>query len=331
MLDNALFFMRNTSLDGVFVVHVDDFIFAGNDLFHEMVVQAIIKSFQIGQVQENVFKYLGLNVTQCEGAIAIDQIEYVNSIEMLHVKDKRGKLHPLTSNEVTSLQSVLGQVNWVATQTRPDLSFDVLELSMSIKNAQMMHISQAKKMLLKLKNDDAFINFPALSNIEDCSLIVYTDASFANLPDKVSSARGYLVFLVDSSSNCCLLSWASNKIKRVVKSTTSAECLALLDGLEDAFVLKSALCEMFGSDVIQMKIVGRTDHKNLYDAIHSSLPATEKILRIDLAVLKEMLRSKKIDCIERVSNDEQLADVLTKKGVNNKSLLNVVQSGKLYK
>ena len=176
---------------------------------------------------------------------------------------------------------------------------------MSVNCAKVMHLSLANKMLLKLKNDPSIIRFSALSCLEQCSILVFTDASFANLPDKVSSARGYLVFLVDSASKCCLLSWGSNKVKRVVKSTTAAECLALLDGLEDAFLLKSILGEIFGMSNERMRIIARTDHKNLYDAIHSSLPTTEKMLRIDIGIIKEMLKSKKVESIERVENHEQ--------------------------
>ena len=63
---------------------------------------------------------------------------------------------------------------------------------------------------------------------------VFTDASYANLNDRVSSVGVYVIFLVNSNNNYCLLTWYSNKIKRVVRSNIGAEALSLRDGLEDA-------------------------------------------------------------------------------------------------
>ena len=59
-------------------------------------------------------------------------------------------------------------------------------------------------------------------------LVVYTDASYENLPDGVSSAGGNIIFIVGENNRCCPISWCSNKIKRVVKSTIAAEALSLI-------------------------------------------------------------------------------------------------------
>ena len=44
---------------------------------------------------------------------------------------------------------------------------------------------------------------------------------------------------------CKYLSWSSNKIKCVVKSTTAAEALFLVNGLEEAVYLWAIICNMF--------------------------------------------------------------------------------------
>ena len=52
---------------------------------------------------------------------------------------------------------------------------------------------------------------------------MFTDASFTNLPDGVSI-----------SGQCNLISWSSTKIKRVIKSTLTAEAHALEEGIDAA-------------------------------------------------------------------------------------------------
>ena len=79
--------------------------------------------------------------------------------------------------------------------------------------------------------------YPRLGSFNQFQHKLFSDASWENLPDKVSSARGHLVFL-STGENVCPLSFISNKVRRKVSSTLSAETLALNDPLDDAVYLK---------------------------------------------------------------------------------------------
>ena len=57
----------------------------------------------------------------------------------------------------------------------------------------------------------------------------FSDASFANLKSRPSQA-GFIIFLCDSGKYAPR-AWKSNKLKRVVKITLSAETLALEEAL----------------------------------------------------------------------------------------------------
>ena len=46
-----------------------------------------------------------------------------------------------------------------------------------------------------------------------------------------------VILLVGRNNNANTLSWSSNKIKCVAKSTTAAEALSLVNGLEEAIYL----------------------------------------------------------------------------------------------
>ena len=48
------------------------------------------------------------------------------------------------------------------------------------------------------------------------------------------------IFLQNNNKNC-ILSWSSTKIKRIVKSSTAAECLALIEGIEETIFLKALI------------------------------------------------------------------------------------------
>ena len=108
-----------------------------------------------------------------------------------------------------------------------------MELSMRFNNATIDDLRRAKKAIDRLQTDDVEILFPRLSKNE-LSIRTYSDASFANLIDGVSSGRGHIIFLVDEQNRCAPLHWTTNKVKRVVHSTLAAEALSLQQCLSTA-------------------------------------------------------------------------------------------------
>ena len=56
---------------------------------------------------------------------------------------------------------------------------------------------------------------------------------------------------------------------------------------------------------------------------------TEKRLRIDIGVIREMLKKREISSVKCVEKKYQLADCSTKKGASTSNLLQVFSKGKL--
>ena len=85
--------------------------------------------------------------------------------------------------------------------------FEVLELSMKLTKPFVQDFLRAVKAIQKLKFNDVSICIPCLGNVSKWKLMVWTDAAFANLSDKVSSAGGYVIFLADGELNSSPLCW----------------------------------------------------------------------------------------------------------------------------
>ena len=60
---------------------------------------------------------------------------------------------------------MIGQLNWLATQTRPDLSYDVCELSSMLKQENVECLKQANRVARKAKKGK-IPDFPDLGNLE---------------------------------------------------------------------------------------------------------------------------------------------------------------------
>ena len=59
----------------------------------------------------------------------------------------------LDSQEKCELKAIAGKINWIATQTRPDLAYGACEISTSVKNATVEDVMQANKVVRKAKSN----------------------------------------------------------------------------------------------------------------------------------------------------------------------------------
>ena len=333
-IDPALFYWYDgAELSGLFIMHVDDFLWSGTIAFKQNVIQKIQDTYISGKEGENTFKYIGLEIEHMENAIILHQSAYIDTLSKICLPASRSarKFDDLSKDETKLLRETVGQANWVATHTRPDLSFDVLDLSVALKSPKVENILQANKMIRKLKCDSCKVQFPKLGNVSNLRIVLFSDASYANLYDEVSSAEGFLVLLIGENGDCCPLGWCARKIRRVVKSTIAAETLALVDGLYMAYYIGSIISELLFRKVRcnVIPIDCYIDNKSLYDNIHSTKLVHEKRLRIDIASIKEMVQEGVIKKLEWVPNHWQLADSLTKRGASTRHLLDLFNTGHL--
>lgn len=219
-------------------------------------------------------------------------------------------------------------MNWIATQTRPDLAFDVCSQACSVKDGKVSDLLKVQKVIRKAKSNRVKINFPPI-DLSSVNIVVYSDASYGNLPDG-SSQGGFIIFLSDKHNTAVPISWSSTKIKRIVRSTLAAESMALQEGADSAVLLSSLISELiYGDSSKKLEIRCCTDSHGLYRSLISTKTVQDRRLRIDIARLREMMERKEIDIVDWVENTNQLADCLTKRTASSNSLLTVLHTGKL--
>ncbi len=184
-------------------------------------------------------------------------------------------------------------------------------------------------MAARLKKFEMSIMISNLGNLKDCEIIVYTDAAFRNLNDNTDSCGGYLIFLANmKTGKVAPLEWKSGKLKRKVHSTLGAETQALYSGLDAAVGLKLLLSELYDG-AMNLEVKAITDNLSCRTSIYSESEVTERQLRGDIAVIKQMIETGKVKEIRWVKGEDMLADQLTKRGVNKLPLMEVLHTGQL--
>ena len=162
LYDSALFYWYfEGHIQGLISTHVDDFFGGGTDLFEKEIMNPLRSIYEIRTEHVNSFKYLGLNIKQNKSAIMIDQVAYIQNISPIHIGKERlsQKQDSVSNEELKSLRILIGQLNWVATQTRPDLLFGCCELMSFTKNAKVEDLIKANKLLKQAHEKDVVLKF----------------------------------------------------------------------------------------------------------------------------------------------------------------------------
>ena len=259
-------------------------------------------------------------------SIIVTQQTFASSITDIPLTPERArhKLSPVTDEERSAMRSTIGKLNWLAGISRPDLSFEVCQFSSKVTQAVVEDIVQLIKIVHRAKKHDAKVIIPQL-DFSTVQITIYTDSNLNNLPNG-GSQEGHIVFLSDKDNNYVPISWVSQRIQRVVRSTLAAEAVSLNNACDDGVFLGRILNGVLGNST-PLPIVAYTDNKSTHDSINSSTSVSDKKLRLEIGALREYQEKKTID-IRKVPGKENISDVLTKRGASSRSLLAVITSGK---
>ena len=325
-VDQAMFVWKeNNSLIGIMIIHVDDFLCGGTEQFHRNVLGPLRISLTIGSEESSGMKYLGLFIEESDDSIYFHSNDYARSLEeipTINLGEKDRELNPV---EKTKLRQVSGQLNWLATQSRPDLSYDNCILGTSISRATVQDVYRANKALRKAKGQWLSLRFPKGFHLPTCRIVGFCDASFANLHDR-GSQGGYIIFLCDENGLYCPVMWQSHRLRRVAGSTLTAECLAAVDAAEACIYIQSVLLDILcweTSKGPQISLI--SDSKSLVDATHATTTVQNKRLQIDISLLREMVNNGELNEFRWITGKNQTANALTKVGTSTDYLCEILQ------
>ena len=116
------------------------------------------------------------------------------------------------------------------------------------------------------------------------------------------------------------IAWQSKRVSRVVNSTMAAETLAMVKALDAGFLVASLVGELLHNGEKKIQLDAVTDSEALYESAYSTKSLQDRRLRIDIAIIREYITND--DCVMKwVPSGDQLADILTKEGVDDTKLL----------
>lgn len=228
---------------------------------------------KVSQVEEHGnFCYVGMDFGTVKKGAQIHQDNYIQHLQPIHMDHSRAveQDSPLSEKEKDQLRSKIGQILWVARQSRPDVMFDASNLASGLNKATVQTIHEANRIVCKLESKTLVLNFQHLGSDNALRMIVFTDASFGNLSDG-GTQGGHLIILMGENVKFSPLAWQSKRVKRVVRSTLTGETLAMSDRIDNAIFLSTLFSELtVGSVEHPTTIFCVTDNHSPVGALQST-------------------------------------------------------------
>ena len=342
-LDKCLFTLRNAKdeLIGVCGVHVDDLLGGGTKEM-DMVLERLKKCLPFGDFRTYTIRYTGIEIRQNPNTFAIEigQEAYIDSLEPVQTKKLGSSGTPV--KDVSLFRRCAGQLAWAAGSTRPDKAFLASYLQGVQDKGTVGHLEMYNKALREMKERKITIKFPSNVPIDQWRLICISDAGHQKRANG-DSQGGYLLGLTNTlmrqrkTAPMWLVDWASKKLQRVVRSSTSSETHAgnnALDAIEFfqalmAETIQGTTPKEFRKQVPKNTALLVVDSRGYYDAtskLSSSSTSQEKKLEIEYAIARDSMQRQNIE-IYWVNNLYMAADILTKLSPDVKPFFDLMENG----
>ena len=303
----------------IITVWVDDLlVFATTLELKNKVIEDVRKEWEITDLGEPS-KIVGVEITRTEDSIAISSSKY---IETILLKENLGKLSPVTTpldpnvpiepnpegnegSRSNSFARLLGELQYVATTSRPDITYAVNRLASYTANPSLQHTTALKCILRYLSGTRSYaIVYKALPQSENL-FHGYSDAALANA-DEGKSTSGY-VFMAGNGA----ITWSSKRQISQALSSAEAEYVTISEAAREACWLRSLYHELGILDIEKATVIRGDNEASLAMAKRPQFHKRTKHIETRWHWIRRLVRAGKIT-VESCRDAEQTADILTK-------------------
>ena len=161
----------------------------------------------------------------------MSQQTFAENIRPAHIATGADNEQLLQDSQIRVLRAINGSLNWISSQSRPDVAVQTSLSQQVFPNPKIKHLRDVNNAVRRTKqHKDVKIQFRPIDP-HRLRLCCHSDAAFANAGSHTQA--GYIVAFVDQGldsgeiSPWTPLTWKSYKLPRAVSSTLAGESQAL--------------------------------------------------------------------------------------------------------
>ena len=295
--------------------------------FVSRIVKGIQERFTVSKVEEDKFRFTGLDVKAENGKIEVSMEDYANSVGEIKEIRKADRGEKLTKTELKEYRKYTGKISWLSQGTRPDLSYSALMLAKKNNSATIADLRNVNKIVGKVKKEENKVVYGRVGDKEKLQVIGIVDASYKS---DEKSIGGMLIMLADDEmTKASPIMWKSKQIERVCHSSKDAETLSMSKLLDEVvYIARQLEILLFGDYRKRMPVRIMTDSEPTLESIASTKQIERKGLRMTVQEMKEKLLEGEIKSYQWLSTKEMWADGLTKEMEMAEGLRQLLKEGK---
>ena len=274
--------------------------------------------------------------------IEVDQSYYVETISDIEISpDRLREDGPLSQREIGACRTTLGELQWLAIQTQPQICARCnLLLTEVVTAGHVSHAREIQEMVCEVRRHTyklKFFRIPSAKHWSELVFISMGDQAHNNRP-KGDSTGGMITLISGPESiqgkmsYMTLIAWRTWKLQRKSISSNDAEVQSILEAEDQNFRIRLLWTEMHGAgqrhdpreplirsaehQALRVRGVLCTDSRGGYDAVEVNESPLLGLSNMRAALQAFQLRDnlQRVGCELRwLASDYDLADALTKK------------------
>ena len=190
--ESLIYFHRDGKLIGLISLHVDDFQGTGNETFFTEVMDVLCKSFKISKREIQNFRFTGVDVKGLEnGNVEISQESYVEALKKIDINPEDDEKRPLNREEFKLYRGLVGKLTWLSEMTRPDLSYDTLDLAGYNKEATTANLKKINKVVDKAQKTKGVVTYSKIGDFNDLKILAISDGGLNRREERTLSVILY--------------------------------------------------------------------------------------------------------------------------------------------
>ena len=309
--EKCLYYFTDDSgrLRALMIVHVDDFLCTfhqdfDQDILRDMFVWGSVTIVETNQPGSFRGKEINLVARGQRYVYKVTQEAFIQGMATGKLSKGRSKLgDKLTPEEWREFRSISGSLQWLASQTRPEVS-PVVSLSNRGSETTYLDLRRLYETVdyLKATPHNGLVYQDVPVNVASL-LVTYTDSSWANAGLK--SQYGLFVTLAppqatEVTTKATVLDWKSGRSTRVCRSTLAAEASAADEGADRSAFANLCLSELLYNEPaykVGCRLNNKhvVDAKSLYDCIVSENPnVSDKRSLVNIRSVQQTVSPKDI-------------------------------------
>jgi len=327
-LEPTLYYSKNKegNLSFLMVAQVDNYIYAGDQDNLKKFETFLHSEFDVGELEHESFKVFGCEINQMENySITITQnakmLELPNKLYRESIAQNRSGNDLATPKEITSYKSAIGKLLFIGRITQPIFLRIASHMATKTKKLLLHHLKDLEALIKYGKKQSPSVLFKS-TNQSKYSIEVNSDASMARKSDE-NPREGFVVFRRNGDTVHPVY-WCSRQLRRVARSSGTAETLASADAVDFGLYLQALLSEICYHHHLQLT----TDSNIVWNNVTSTKKPSEVRNSIDLAAMREAFNYGYLGKITWSPGYYMVSDALTKDNRESAShLMRVLRSG----